>query len=242
MKLTVIGCYGAYPDANGATSGYLVEDGETKILLDCGSGVLAKLQNYIPLSKLDAVVITHYHPDHCADFGCMQYAAMIEKQLGKRRKPLSAWGPEDPETLSYGDDCAGRCYEQGLPFQIGSLQFSVTKNDHEIASYAVRVTSSGGARLVYSGDTAYYGGLAGFAENADCFLCEASFYIESRNRRKAKHLTSSEAAKLADAARAKRLILTHLLHFGEPERLAAEARAVYAGDVLLAKSGLSITI
>lgn len=241
MKLTVIGCSGAYPNAGGATSGYLVEEGNTKVLLDCGSGVLAGIQEHLSLSELDAVILSHYHPDHCADFGCLQYAAMIETQLGKRTKPLYAWGPDSEIILSFENFCIGHSYEKQPAFQIGELSFEVLQNIHEIASYSIRVTSPGGAVLVYSGDTAYNKELAQFAQYADCFLCEASFY-SNRHHHTAQHLTSVEAAQLADAAKAKRLVLTHLPHFGEPEQLVCEAGSVYSGRVLLAEQWLVIPI
>lgn len=135
MKLTVIGCQGAYPDAGKATSGYLIEEGNTRVLLDCGSGVLTKIQERCPLSELDAVVISHYHPDHCADLGCLQYAAMIDTQLKRRTKSFSAWGPEDIDTLSYYNYCMGRCYNENTAFQIDGLKFEVLQNIHEVASW-----------------------------------------------------------------------------------------------------------
>lgn len=240
MKLTVIGCSGAYPNAGGATSGYLVEEGNTKVLLDCGSGVLAAIQEHLSLSELDAVILSHYHPDHCADFGCLQYAAMIETQLGKRTKPFYAWGP-DSEALGYEDFCIGHSYEQQHAFQIGELRFEVLQNIHEITSYSIRVTAPGGSMLVYSGDTAYNPKLAQFAQFADCLLCEASFYSDRHNYT-AQHLTSVEAAQLAADAQAKQLVLTHLPHFGEQEQLVCEAGSVYSGRVLLAEQFLVIPI
>lgn len=241
MKLTVIGCSGAYPDAGGATSGYLIEEENTKVLLDCGSGVLAGIQDFLPLSELDAVVISHYHPDHCADLGCLQYAAMIETQLGRRTRSFSAWGPGRVELLSYGEYCRGQSYEEKHAFQIGTLKFEVLQNIHEITSFAVRVTAPDGAVLVYSGDTAYYAGLAEFAGEADCFLCESSFYNDE-SRHTAQHLTSTEAGRLAAAARAKALVLTHLPHFGEPEQLVSEAKSVFSARVQLAKRRMELVL
>lgn len=241
MRLTVIGCYGAYPPPGGATSGYLIEDAVTKVLLDCGSGVLTCLQQYVPLSELDAVVMTHYHPDHCADFGCLKYAAMIDRQLGRRHKSLAAWGPGNPEILSYGEYCEGRSYVGMTSFQIGSLTFEAIENIHEVPGFAIRVTSTDRSVLVYTGDTAYYEGLAQFARCAGCFLCEASFYAE-RPEHSAQHLSAIDAAALAEKARVKTLILTHLPHFGEPEHLVSLAETVYSGRVLLAKQWLQIAI
>lgn len=83
MKLTVIGCYGGFPAAGEATSGYLFESNGFRLLVDCGSGVLSKLQQYIDIEELDAVLLSHYHHDHIADIGPLQYAKLVGYHLGK---------------------------------------------------------------------------------------------------------------------------------------------------------------
>jgi ribonuclease BN (tRNA processing enzyme) len=234
MTITIIGCLGAYPLPDGATSGYLIEDGDTKVLLECGSGVLSKLQQLIPLSKLDGVVISHYHPDHCADLGCLQYAAMIETQLSLRTKNFCAWGPGEEERLTYYEYCKGYSYESVPFFEIGTLRFQTCKNIHEINCHAIKVTDSHGKTLVFSGDTGYYEALAVFASNADCFLCESSFYMGQTQHAK-QHLNAEQAGRLACGAQAKLLILTHLPHFGNTSQLVVQSRSVYKGEVWLAK-------
>ena len=57
-------------------------------LIDCGSGVLSSLQNYLPLEELDAVVISHYHADHIADIGSLQFSRIINFYLGHQVPPL----------------------------------------------------------------------------------------------------------------------------------------------------------
>src|SRR5580704_15168768 len=68
MRLTVVGCSPAWPNPGGAQSGYLLEsEGRGRILLDCGSGVLARLRHEAAWPELDAIAITHFHHDHCGD-------------------------------------------------------------------------------------------------------------------------------------------------------------------------------
>ena len=241
MRLTVIGCWGAYPPAGGATAGYLVQHADTSILLDCGSGVLAAIQHQLPLWQLDAVIISHYHTDHDADLGCLQYAAMIDQQLGRRAKPLLSWGPGKVQKLGYGAYCTGQSYLGLARFTVGDLQIETLHNPHEIESRALRVTAPGGQTLVYSGDTAWHAPLAAFAHGADCFLCEASFYAGGPPFT-AQHLTAAQAGDLAKRAGAKLLVLTHLPHFGQHWQLAAQAAAVYGGKVLLAQQGLTLSL
>lgn len=241
MKLTVIGCQGAYPGKNQATSGYLLEYGALKILLDCGSGVLSLLQNYIGLPELDAVVLSHYHADHCADVRCLQYAAMIDIQTGRRERPLEIWGPGEAERLSWQAYCTGRSYLDIPGFSIGALRLTVHANVHEIPSYAVRIEDADGRSLVYSGDTGYYGELAEFARDASVFLCESSLYAAQRSRVEG-HLCADEAGLLARDANAGLLCLTHLPHYGRPAQLAEEAGEFYSRRILLARPGLRLSV
>ena len=84
MKLTVIGSWSGYPKANEASSGYLLQHEDYHLLLDCGSGVLSKLQNILAPEQLNGVFITHYHADHIADIGVLQHARLITGLLGKK--------------------------------------------------------------------------------------------------------------------------------------------------------------
>lgn len=239
MNCKVIGCLGAYPGISKPTSGYLIEENGTKVLLDCGSGVLSRLQEWLPLWELDAVVISHYHPDHCADLGCLQYAVMIDHQLKRRTKSFCAWGPGEEGRLTYKEFCTGHSYLKTDSFMVGGLTFEISPNIHEIPSFAIKVTGADGTSFVYSGDTGFYDGLVSFARDADCFLCESSFYENQRNISK-EHLTSAEAAKIAQRANVRRLVLTHLPHYGAWNQLKEEAKACYSGEILLAEPGLQL--
>lgn len=69
MKITVIGMWGGYPKKDGPCSGYLVEQDGFSMLIDCGSGVLVKLQEFIDLNEINDVLLSHYHYDHASDVG-----------------------------------------------------------------------------------------------------------------------------------------------------------------------------
>lgn len=240
MTITVIGCLGAYPSAGEATSGYVIEHGGTKVLLECGSGVLAVMQQHLGLHELDAVVLSHYHADHSADLGCLQYAVMVETLLGRRDKPFTAWGPGEAERLQYRAYCQGRSYLELDSFQIGSLTFSTCKTRHDADCYAIRVRG-GGKTFVFSGDTGYFPELAAFAAGANCFLCEASFYQEGKQFEN-QHLTAVMASRLASLAQAEQLVLTHLPHFGDPQQLVQLAETEYVGRVRLARPWLRVEL
>lgn len=244
MRLTVIGCKGAYPDRNGATSGYLIEHKNTKLLIDCGSGVLSRLQNHMELFDLEAVVLSHFHRDHCADMECLQYASMIDMMLGRRKAPLYMWGggtKEEENILNYNSYCIGRDYSNLNRFEIGTLTFNTCANVHEGNSYCIKIQDSDGKVLVYSGDTEYNPGIIDFAKNADCFLCEASLYGYQQGKIQG-HLCSKEAGSIAAKAEVKKLILTHFPHYGDIKVLSEEAAEFYRGDILLAHNDMSIEI
>jgi ribonuclease BN (tRNA processing enzyme) len=244
MKLVVVGCFGAYPPRNGATSGYLVEDHTTKVLLDCGSGVIANLQNYINLNELDAVVFSHYHRDHCADLECMQYATMIDMQLGKRKRPLVMWGNEDAgvvPSLDYEKYCIGMRYVEHVPFTIGGLRFTTQANKHDIPSFSIKVEDSQGGCIVYSGDTEYYDRFCDFTEGADWLLCECSLYSDQRGQVEG-HLCAAEVGQIAAKAKVRNLMLTHLPNYGDRESLIKEAGAIYGGKIVLAYPGIVLKI
>src|SRR5207253_5390422 len=67
MRLTVLGKSPSWQDADGACSGYLIEEDGTAILLDCGNGVFSKLRRFRDYTRIDAVVISHLHADHLLD-------------------------------------------------------------------------------------------------------------------------------------------------------------------------------
>jgi len=94
MKLTILGNNGPYPAPGGACSGYLLESdsGETRLLIDCGTGVLANLLAVCPPKALSAVILSHLHYDHMSDMLPMQYAL----QFSSRVKSLPVFAPEAP--------------------------------------------------------------------------------------------------------------------------------------------------
>src|SRR3954447_3666910 len=84
MRITVLGKSPAYQDAGGACSGYLVEGGGVRVLLDCGPGVFAKLRLLTSYVEIDAVLISHLHADHVM--------ALFTSASARR------WGPHEPVT------------------------------------------------------------------------------------------------------------------------------------------------
>lgn len=234
MKVTIIGCDGAYPRVNGATSAYLVEDKDTKVLLDCGSGAISRLQNHIELKDLDGIVISHYHRDHYADLECIQFAVMLDTFEKKRENPLIIYGPGEEQMLTYKSFCIGKTYKKKESFSIGTLNFETMLNKHGVECYSIKVTNEEGECLVYTGDTGYYKELSLFCESASILIAESSCY-EYEKGKISGHMTAGEAATVAKNAGVNTLILTHLPNYGDVEKMVEEAKEFFDGEVILAR-------
>ena len=240
MRITTIGWWGAYPNADEATSGYLLESEGFSVLIDCGSGVLAELQKYIKLENLDAVVLSHYHSDHVADIGCLQYAARILTDLGERNQPLEIYGHAEDKNfdgLSYLQYSTGYAIDTRADLQLGPLKFNFCRNIHPDPCFSMRIEKNN-LVLVYIADTGYTDDLIEFAHDADLLLCESSLYDEFQGRISG-HMTAGEAGRIAAAAGVQHLVLTHLPHFGVHSLLVEQARRQFQGTVELAATGKS---
>jgi ribonuclease BN (tRNA processing enzyme) len=91
MRLTVLGSAASYPGPGQACAGYLVEHDETHVLLDCGHGVVSNLGEVIDPLRLDAVFISHDHPDHFADIYALQ--ALLRYAPEGPAEPLALYLP-----------------------------------------------------------------------------------------------------------------------------------------------------
>lgn len=221
-----------------ATSGYLLQAGRHSILLDCGSGVLGQLQQYIELEEIDAVVLSHYHHDHVADLGCLQYAARVLMDLGKRDKPLDIYGHAEDGNfagLTYHEFSRGHAIDTVTPLCLGDVTFTFQRNVHPDPCFSMRVESNGKV-LAYISDTQWEDGLVQAAKDADLLICESSLYNEYKGV-VSGHLTAGEAGRIAQEAHVKNLVLSHLPHFGNHADLVAQAAGVFNGPVKLAETG-----
>ena len=244
MRITVIGFWGGYPGKKEASSGYLIEHEGFKLLLDCGSGVLSQLQEYIKPSELDAVLLSHFHTDHIADIGVLQHALLIDQMLGHKKAPLPIYAHNEDqasaEQLTYKSNTVWEPIVENRSSQIGPFQVKAIKTRHSVPCYAYMI-EAGGRKLAYTADTSYFPELSSFFKDAHVLLSECNFY-EGMDAEKAGHLTSVQAGKIARDAAVRTLVLTHLPHFGDHDNLVNQAEQVYTGDILLAKTGLKITI
>ncbi len=212
MKITVIGNCGPYPGAGRACSGYLVESRGTRILLDCGSGVLGKLQNYCNLDDITHIILSHLHYDHMGDMMVLRYSIEGKAKRGRKLRPVKLYLPPEPkdvyEKLISKDVFDYSVITEGLSIDIGGLEVSFAKVNHPITCYATRIQQDSKV-FVYSGDTSYAKSLVEIARNAEILLCDAGLLSKDNKSQDAPHLTAYEAGVTAREANVKRLLLTH---------------------------------
>lgn len=226
MRLTVLGRFGPFPPPGGACSGYLVESGDTRLLLDCGSGVIANLRRVCPAAGLTGVVVSHWHMDHASDLGVLRYA--LEAQAAARLPVVAPATPDDAASLFLGNGAF--LWKPSRPeceYSFGSLTVRLFPVVHPVETYAVRV-SDGVHSLFYTGDTAYFPELAKAVAGADVLLADACFAGAACAPRPV-HMTAAETARLARESGAKRLLLTHL--DGETEAAAATLERIVAAGI-----------
>ncbi|KNZ69589.1 metal-dependent hydrolase [Thermincola ferriacetica] len=245
MKFTVLGCWAPYQKAGGACSGYLLQSENTNVLLDCGNGVFANLQRYINFRHLDAVIISHFHPDHYLDLFCLRHAVMGATRDGSRRGLLPLYIPGTPEKIyqqlnRYADVFQIFKIEPGNSIVIKDLVFRFIRTEHALETYGL-TAAEGNLKFGYTADTRYFPGLVDFFRGCNLLVAEASVLEQDKKYAEIGHLTVRQAAQLANETGTSRLVLTHFWPEYDPVRIRAEALAVF-DRVELAGEGKVFTI
>ncbi len=252
MQITVLGKSPSFQDAGGACSGYLVEHENTRVLLDCGNGVFAKLRERRDYLGVDAVVVSHMHADHFLDLVPFSYALTYgprqrEPPVRPRlhvppgasetlRRVVGAWGNEDLVETAF--EIAE--YSGSDPLAIGRLTVDFQAVPHFVPTWAVRFRAAGAA-FVFGADCAPNAELADFAADADVLFLEATItHPETDGPR--GHMTAAEAGTLARRARARRLTLVHLSDELDQDASGEAAAAAFGADVEVAQEGATYSI
>lgn len=235
MDVKILGYWGGYPSAGGATAGYLIDTGEGQILIDCGSGVMSRLVKHTDVARLDGVILSHLHHDHIADMGILQYAAAGAIRNGRMKKKLALYAPAEPANMLdtlYGDHSTITIIDPVLSVWIAGAHVEFLPVFHTIPCYAIRITYNGKV-LVYSADTSYCESLVELAKDADIFLCEATICEGSKHTTGIGHMNASQAGTLASKANVKKLVLVHLPGDGDFEFMKRSASLAFGGPVEL---------
>lgn len=234
VKLEVLGSAGSYPGPGTACSSYLLISQGYHLLLDAGNGSMANLFSATTPDRLNAVVLTHEHTDHIADFvGIFHYRKYASRPsvklklfcpLGVRERLVSLLTDS-----SLDSEVEVTVLSDGDSMTMGPFAGQVLRMDHPVETYGIRLAVENKV-ISYSSDTGYCSNLFQLAKDADLLLCEATWSGSSDDKPASLHLTATQAALIASSAGVKRLILTHVAYPNSPFQALAEAHAV--GTVL----------
>ena len=245
VRLTVIGCSGSFPGPDSPASCYLFEADGFRLVLDLGNGAVGALQQQARISDIDAVCLSHLHPDHCLDLCPLWVSRMFGPDGRLRRIPV--YGPDG--TALRMAEAYGLKEHPGMTEafdfvtltpgtrQIGPFQVTLAHMNHPVETFGFRVEQDGRS-VAYSADTGECPALVDLARGADLLLCEASYLTSAARRAPNMHLTAAQAVEHAAAAGVGHLVLTHLVPWNDRARTLAEAsEAPFGGDVSLAAQG-----
>jgi ribonuclease BN (tRNA processing enzyme) len=254
-RLVVLGSCGAWPEPGRACSGFVLEHGGARIVLDLGYGTLPRLLTLLGSSAadgIDAVIVTHAHADHMVDL----HGLFRARWFGRRGAPaIPLFAPEQVRARLLGleddgEDVVRRVFNwhplPAAPQQAGPLRLESMLLPHYVPNAGVRL-SARGLTLAYTGDTGPDPALAELGQEADLFVTEATDWAQRAGSLPAGSgpalsLTSREAGEAAAAARARRLLLTHFWPDNDRRAALAAAAAAFPGEILLADEGLSVAL
>lgn len=228
MKITVLGRRGPYPAACEACSGYLAECGKTLVQLDLGCGTLPRLTRLAAPEELSALVLTHWHFDHCSDVLPLIYR-LESYAAAHPGKTLDVYAPVDessPVRQAVMNCAAMRLHDiaPGQQWRVGEITLEAFPARHPVPAVMLRL-EGGGQTLCYTGDTNWQDNLVDYAKNADLLLADGLFTEKLWDERK-PHLSAALCARLAKEAGVKRLMITHLNPALDEETLLQEARRI----------------
>jgi ribonuclease BN (tRNA processing enzyme) len=247
MRLTVIGCGDAFGSGGRFNTCFMIEAGDSRVLLDCGASSLVALKaRNIDLNSIEGVILSHLHGDH---FGALPFILLDAQFLSARSRPLTIAGP--PGTRERLNAALEVFFPKSsrtawkfplhvvevapdVPDEVLGFAIRTAEVIHQSGapSTAVRLTRDGKV-LSYSGDTEWTDALVGIADGADLFILECYEYA----RNLPGHMSFSRLQEHRAALRARRIMLTHM----NPTMLARtdEARA---GGLLIAEDGLNVEV
>ena len=235
LTVTVLGCDASYPSVGGACSGYLVQSGSTSIWLDAGTGTMANLQKHIDIDTLDAVVLSHAHPDHWTD-------VCVYHHLAKWYRPRDRVPVFSPRrVMELVESVNGELgpidwhiVDETSKEKVGGISLSFSRTDHPPETLAVRMDGLGAA-VAYSADTGPAWSMRGLGDGIGLAIIEATLAPEREGA--VQHLSGRQAGQIAEDAGARALVLTHIDPDVSHDRQLAEAKLTFRGPVSLATVG-----
>ncbi|MFD8388666.1 MBL fold metallo-hydrolase [Streptomyces sp. NPDC059680] len=240
-ELTVLGTCGAWPEAGRAASGFLLEADGFRLVLDLGYATLPRLLARCAVNELDAVVITHEHPDHCADLSALCRALLLGGQHDGRVPLYCPPGVLGRVQAMEPTEELGEVFDpHQLPgrYEVGPFRLDGRLLPHHVPHAGVRLTAPG-LTVAYSGDAGSGHALGELAARADLLIAGATLQGPAADP---YLLSAAQAGRWAARAAAERLLLTHFWPGADRERSLAEAGAAYDGETLAADEEMVLAL
>ena len=237
LSVTILGCAGSYPAAGQACSSYLVRSSTTTLWLDAGSGSLANLQRHVDIVDVDAIVLSHEHPDHTGDLAGFYVACKY--YLHRQHVPVYAPAGVADTVYYSGDPIAWHDVTDGSEVDVGGLHLTFSRTDHPTETVAVRVDGEGRS-LGYSADSGPAWSLSKLGPGIDLALCEATYLSEHEGR--AQHMSARQAGRSGREAGVGRLVLTHQQPGTDRDAVIAEGSAAFGAPVEVATEGAVLDV
>jgi len=250
LRLTVLGCSSAPPHPDWPAAGFLVDHGDTTLMLDAGQGTVRRLQRFMDPTSLDALVIGHLHADHYLDVVGLRYlfpwAGPQPRQLPVHIPPggrarFDALATAVSERAGFFDaSFAIEEFDPEVPLTIGALRIRFLRARHYVPAWGVVVEAPDGSRLAYTGDTGPSDAVIEAVRDADLLLVEAALRSPRDDDEERGHLTPEEAIDLATRSGARSALL---VHYSPSRRAELEAMCAAAGPwIKPAVAGLTVTV
>ncbi len=249
MQLTILGAGTALPISQHSPAGVLVHVGATPLLFDAGPGTMAPLAAAgVGYRDLEYVFLTHHHSDHTLDV--VTFLQANDSTPGwTRTRPVHLIGGRGTQKFyeqlmqvypgiapqSYVLDISELTAER-VDYRAWAIETALT--GHTTSSIGYRIEAEGRA-IVYTGDAKENPRLIHLARGVDVLVCECAF---PRGYLTADHMTADGVGRVAHAAKAKRVVLNHLYPPALDVDIAAQVRAEFAGEVLVAIDGTRVTV
>jgi ribonuclease BN (tRNA processing enzyme) len=237
LHITVLGRSPSWEDAGGACSGYLVEEGDGHLLVDCGNGVFGKLRAARDYRSVGTIVVSHLHADHMLDLVPFAYALRYGRGAPVRprlvapvgagetfRRLCGSWGSEDLIERSFALDE----YAPGDERSVEGMLLRFTAVPHYVPTCAIDVRSATGARFTYGADCGPNDAIVELARGTGLLMLEGTL-DEPETEEPRGHLTPREAGEHARRAGVPRLVVTHASDEMDAGWILAQARAGFGG-------------
>ncbi len=253
-RVVFLGSGTVVPSLRRSSCSVLIEQGESKLVLDLGAGTMKRLlEAGVTISEVSGILFSHLHPDHTGEFVSFLFATKYPEAL-RRRTPFRIAGARGLRAFYrqlvgvYGEWIV---LEEGLmeivelsntgPDRVflGAIEILSLPMNHIPSSLGYRVILPGGFSIAYSGDTDVCENLVSLAKGVDLFICESAL---PDGLKVTGHLTPSLAGDVATRAGVKRLVLTHFYPECDTADIEEQCRRRYGGPLDLAQDLLSIEI